>query len=196
MSAQDEIVRPAFHHAFLKTTRLDEMKRWYGLVLGLEPNFEWADGAFMTNDDANHRLVLFSTPAVTEDADKVTHAGLHHLAYEYAGWEDLLRTYLRLKQNDIEPHASLDHGLTTSFYYLDPDGNSLELQYDNYGDWARSTEFMRTAPEFREDPIGKPIDPQLVVDAWQDGQTRDEIHARAYAGEMAPTEAFDIRIPG
>jgi catechol 2,3-dioxygenase len=150
----------------------------------------------MTNDNANHRLVLFSTPAITEDPDKVTHAGLHHLAYEYGAYEHLLSTYLRLKQLGIEPHASLDHGLTTSFYYLDPDGNSLELQYDNFGDWAKSTEFMQESPDFRNDPIGKPIDPQQLVDAWQQGLSRDEIHKRTYAGEMSPAEPGDIRIPG
>jgi catechol 2,3-dioxygenase len=192
----EDVIRPAFHHAFLKTTRLEAMKKWYGQVLGLTPNFEWEAGAFMTNDDANHRLVLFSTPAITEDSDKVNHAGLHHLAYEYASYEQLFSTYLRLKQVGIEPHASLDHGLTTSFYYLDPDGNSLELQYDNFGDWAKSTQFMRESPEFRDEPIGQPIDPQRLVDAWREGLSRDEIHKRSYAGEMSPDEPGDIRIPG
>lgn len=46
----------------------------------------------------------------------------------------LFDTYARLKGEGIVPHACLDHGLTMSFYYLDPDGNSLELQYDLFGD--------------------------------------------------------------
>lgn len=194
--AEEQTIRPAFHHAFLKTTRLEAMKEWYGLVLGLTPNFEWEAGAFMTNDEANHRLVLFSSPAITEDPDKLHHAGLHHLAYEYASCDELFATYRRLQRHEIEPHAALDHGLTTSFYYLDPDGNSLELQYDNFGDWAKSTEFIRTSPAFREEPIGQPIDPELLVRAREGGESRDEIHRRSYAGEMAPSEPGDIRIPG
>jgi catechol 2,3-dioxygenase len=196
LTVDEETIRPSFHHAFLKTTRLDDMKAWYRLVLGLEPNFEWDAGAFLTNDEANHRLVLFSSPAITDDPDKVTHAGLHHLAYEYDSCDGLFQTYRRLQRHGIAPHASLDHGLTTSFYYLDPDGNSVELQYDNFGDWAQSTEFMRTSRAFREEPIGQPIDPELLVTAWEQGASRDDIHRQSYAGEMAPAHPGDIRIPG
>ena len=192
---EQNVIRPSFHHAFLKTTRLEEMKDWYRLVLGLVPNFEWEAGAFLTNDDANHRLVLYTAPSVVEDPDKVNRAGLHHLAYEYASHDGLLETYLRLKDVGIEPHAALNHGLTTSFYYLDPDGNSLELQFDNFGDWALSTQFIRESPAFREEPIGQPVDPQKIVDAWQAGASRDELHRRSYAGEMPPSGPSDIRIP-
>jgi hypothetical protein len=99
---------------------------------------------------------------------------------------DLLDTYERLKAEGIVPHGCLDHGLTTSFYYLDPDGNSVELQCDNFGDWAQSSEWMRTAPEFADDPIGKHIDPDGLVAARPDGASPAEIHRRAYAGEFTP----------
>jgi catechol 2,3-dioxygenase len=192
----EPVICPRLHHVFLKTTRLSEMKSWYVTVLGMRPNFEWDDGAFMTNDNANHRLVIFTSAPITDDAEKVAHAGLHHMAYEYESGEDLIQTYRRLKAKGIRPHAALDHGLTMSFYYLDPDGNSLELQYDNFGDWAKSTEFIRSAPEFAEEPIGKPVDPEAIAEALAAGMSLDEIHRRAYAGEMAPAEPADIRIPG
>jgi catechol-2,3-dioxygenase len=56
------------------------------------------------------------------------------MAFEYTSCDELLDNYVRLKGLGIVPHASLDHGMTTSFYYVDPDGNSVELQYDNFGD--------------------------------------------------------------
>jgi catechol-2,3-dioxygenase len=34
------------------------------------------------------------------------------------------------------PQACLDHGMTLSFYYVDPDGNAVELQCDVFGDWT------------------------------------------------------------
>ena len=43
--------------------------------------------------------------------------------------DDLLDTYVRLKADGIVPHACLDHGMTMSFYYVDPDGNSVEAVY-------------------------------------------------------------------
>ncbi|MDQ6731324.1 MAG: VOC family protein [Actinomycetota bacterium] len=193
--ADEEIIRPAFHHAFLKTTRLAEMKSWYALVIGLTPTFAWETGAFLSNDKANHRIVLYTSKNIYEDEGKVNHAGLHHLAFEYETGDELLATYTRLKARGIEPHMAIDHGLTTSFYYLDPDGNSLELQYDNFGDWAKSTEFMRTAPEFKEDWIGPPIDPAQLVAARARGASIEDIHRRAYAGEMKPAEPHDSRLP-
>lgn len=191
-----QIIKPRLHHVFLKTSRLDEMKEWYHVVIGMTPNFEWDDGAFMTNDDANHRVVIFSSAPISDDPGKVGHAGLHHIAFEYDTCDDLFATYERLKGIGIEPHACLDHGLTTSFYYLDPDGNSLELQYDNFGDWAGSTEFIRTSPEFAAEPIGQPVDPAALVAARKEGLSMEEIHRRAYAGEMPASGDYDIRIPG
>ena len=42
--------------------------------------------------------------------------------------------------------------MTFSYYYKDPDGNHVELQVDNFGDWGASTEWMRTSPEFHCQP--------------------------------------------
>ena len=44
-------------------------------------------------------------------------------------------------------------------YYEDPDGNSVELFVDNFGDWGKSGTFMRTAPDFAALPMGKYVEP-------------------------------------
>ena len=49
--------------------------------------------------------------------------------------------------------------MTLSYYYADPDGNNVELQVDNFGDWKKSTEWMRTSEEFKANPIGEFVDP-------------------------------------
>ena len=109
--------------------------------------------------------------------------------------DDLLGTFTRLKVEGIVPHACLDHGLTMSFYYVDPDGNSLGLQCDEFGDWAKSTEFVRTAPEFASNPIGVEVDPDRLVVARGAGATADDLHRRAYAGEFVPDIPVDLRLP-
>ena len=53
--------------------------------------------------------------------------------------------------------------MTFSYYYRDPDGNHVELQVDNFGDWAKSSAFMREGPEFHADPIGQFVDPDRVA---------------------------------
>jgi catechol-2,3-dioxygenase len=186
---------PVLHHFNLKTTRLQELVDWYGLVTGSQPNFQFPGGAWLSNDGANHRIALIALPGFKDDPDKVVHTGMHHSAFEYDTLDDLLATFLRLKKAGIVPGGCLDHGLTTSFYYVDPDGNSVELQVDNYGDWERSTEFMRTDSRFAEDPIGKPVDPDQLVAARQSGLDASEVHERAYAGEYAPATPPDLRLP-
>jgi hypothetical protein len=54
------VIRPTFHHFNLKTTRLQEMVDWYALVVGSEATFQDANGAWLTNDEANHRIALLA----------------------------------------------------------------------------------------------------------------------------------------
>ena len=184
---------PTLHHINLKTTRLQEMIDWYGLVVGAEVTHQFDGGAWLSNDDANHRIALLLAPE--DDPLKLQHAGLHHTAYEYQSMDGLLDTYLRLRVHNITPHACLDHGMTMSFYYADPDGNSVELQYDEFGDWAASKEWMHAAEEFAANPIGVHVDPELVATARDQGATQEEIHTRAYSGEFTPDTPLDLRVP-
>ncbi len=194
--SETPVLTPPLHHVNLKTTRLQEMIDWYGLVVGLQPTFQYEGGAWLTNDAANHRLALLTVPGLSDDPEKIAHAGIHHTAFEYPSLEQLLDTYVRLKAAGVVPHGCLDHGMTTSFYYADPDGNSVELQADNFGgDWSRSSEWMRTAPEFAADPIGVHIEPDQLVAAREAGASAQEIHQRAYAREFTPKRRLDLRLP-
>ncbi len=189
------ITRPILHHINLKTRRLHEMIEWYGTVVGMKSNYQFPGGAWLTNDEANHRLALLTSPQLSEDSDKLMHTGFHHSAFEYPTMGELLDTYLRLKTLGIEPHACLDHGMTISFYYEDPDGNSVELQSDNFGTWQESSEWMRTSPQFASNPIGMPVDPEQMVAARQVGASFVELHQRAYAGEFKPSGPLDLHVP-
>jgi catechol-2,3-dioxygenase len=194
MSADPTVFHPKFHHANLKTTRLQEMIDWYATVVGTEVLFQNDFGAWVSNDEANHRIALTAFPGITDDPEKEGHAGLHHTAFEYESFEQLNASYLRLREAGIEPAACLDHGMTFSYYYSDPDGNHVELQADNFGDWAKSSAFMREGPEFHADPIGQFVDPARVAAAYADGTSFEEIHARAMAGELAP-DSPPVEIP-
>jgi catechol-2,3-dioxygenase len=191
----DGVPNPVMHHVNLKTTRLAEMIEWYGQMVGMRPNFRSDAIAFLTNDAANHRVALLAVPGLEDDPDKVAHTGIHHTAFEFDTLEQLLTRYQTLKTAGIVPHACLDHGLTTSFYYEDPDGNSVEMQADNFDDWAASTEWLRTAPEFAANPIGVYVDPDQIVEAQRGGMSAEEIHRRGYAGEFAPATPQDLHLP-
>jgi catechol-2,3-dioxygenase len=148
--------------------------------------FQDGTGAWLSNDEANHRIALLAFPGFVDDPEKETRTGMHHSAFEYASFEDLNSTYLRLRDAGIAPDVCLDHGMTLSYYYKDPDGNRVELQCDVFGDWATSAEWMRASGAFRANPIGVFVDPARVADAAAAGETLEGIHRRATAGEFAP----------
>jgi catechol-2,3-dioxygenase len=110
-----------------KTTRLKKMIDWYAKVAGADVNFRFPGDAWVANDRANHRIAFLAGPGLRDDAEKVAHNGLHHTAFECDSFDDLMSSYARLKKLGIKPGVCFNHGLTTSLYCADPDGNMIEL---------------------------------------------------------------------
>ena len=193
--AKSGVKRPAFHHVLLKTTRLQEMIDWYRAMVGCEAVFKNPGIAFLSNDGANHRISLLSSPLLAADPEFEKHTGMHHLAFEYESVDDLLDTWIRARDElGYEPHMSLHHGPTLSFYYVDPEGNSVELQADAFGDWALSKAFIHESPQFKADPIGKFVDPAKMVAARRAGTSCEELLRRAYAGEYPASIPPNLRV--
>jgi catechol-2,3-dioxygenase len=186
--AEATAIRPTLHHVNLKTTRLQELIDWYSTVLGTEVIFQDSTGAWLSNDAANHRIALLSFPGFVDDPDRETRTGMHHSAFEYDSFAELNSSYLRLREAGIEPDICIDHGMTLSYYYKDPDGNRVELQVDNFGAWSASKEWMRTSPDFRSNPIGVLVDPARIAEQAAAGETLAAIHRRAVAGELSPPQ--------
>ena len=190
-----EVIRPIFHHVTIKTSRLQEMVDWYRLVIGAEVTFQDANNAWTTNDEANHRVAFLYVPGLQDDPDKVKHTGMHHSAFEYASFADLMGSYERLKAAGMQPAFALDHGLTISLYYRDPEGNYVELQSDNFGDWKASSHFMRTSPDFAANPIGTFFDVEQVSNAHAAGRPFASLQPAIRAGEFLPSPLPDIGLP-
>ena len=190
-----DIIRPVFHHVTIKTSRLQQMVDWYRTVIGAEVTFQDANNAWTTNDEANHRVAFLSVPGLGDDPDKTRHNGMHHSAFEYAGFADLMESYHRLKGDGILPAFCLDHGLTISIYYKDPEGNFVELQSDNFGDWKASSHFMRTSEDFRSNPIGTFFDPEKVWRAHGEGRPFSTLQPAIRSGEFLPDAIPDIGLP-
>ena len=194
-SGQQAIKRPVFHHVNLKTIRMTEMIEWYGKVIGSWRQFQNDVMGFVTNDEVPGRIALLTSPKLTDDADRARHTGMHHSAWEYASVGDLLESWERMQGEGIEPHMALDHGFVLSFYYVDPDGNSVELQADWNNNNAVSCEFMQTSPTFRANPVGHFVDPAQMFAARRGGMSIEELHRRSYeAGEFKPAVQPDMRM--
>jgi catechol 2,3-dioxygenase len=180
------MIRPKLHHLTMKTSRLDEMIAWYGTVIGAKVQFRDRTAAWTTNDEANHRIAFLAVPGLSDDAEKVSHNGMHHCAFEYPSFTALMDSFDRLRKEGIEPAFCLDHGMTMSLYYRDPEGNFVELQSDNFGDWTKSSEFMRTSAEFARDPIGTFFDPARVYEKAKSGADFKTLQKSIRAGDYLP----------
>ena len=188
-------IKPSLHHVTIKTSRLDEMIAWYGLVIGAEVQFRDAGAAWTTNDAANHRVAFLTVPKLSDDPDKTSHNGVHHFAFEYESFADLMASFDRMRKSNVEPAFCLDHGLTISLYYKDPEGNYVELQSDNFSDWNKSTEFMRTSADFAANPIGTFFDPARVFDAFKAGIDFATLQREIRAGAYMPATIPNIGLP-
>ena len=180
------MVPPRLHHATFMTMDVDAMVAFYETVAGLQPVYYAEHAAWLTNDEANHRIALLRLPGTHPPVDKPHSAGLHHTAFEYATFDQWLDNYVRLRDLGILPVICLDHGMTMSMYYTDPDGNGVEIQVDAFNDWVLSKEWMWASQEFSEDQIGPQFDPDKLVEARATGLDAAEIHKRARASEYFP----------
>ena len=189
------MIKPKLHHVTIKTSRLDEMIEWYGLVIGAKVNFRDKVAAWTTNDDANHRIAFLAVPGLGDDGDKTKHNGMHHCAFEYDSFADLMSSYDRMRKAGVEPAFCLDHGLTISLYYKDPEGNFVELQSDNFGDWKLSAEFMRTSADFAANPIGTFFDPARVYEKFKSGTDFKALQKTIRQGAYLPASIPDIGLP-
>jgi catechol 2,3-dioxygenase len=196
------IVHPRLQHFGLATAKLEAMLDWYRKVLGMTvnsrvqigpPNGPSISAAFVSNDEVHHRIAMFEMPGLVGDPDKLRHTRVQHLAFEYETLDDLLGTYVRLKGLGIEPLMAADEGSQTSFYYLDPDQNSVELNVNNYGNQVTATEHMRTASSRTDRQRRVLVDPDKMLAARKAGASPWELHERAFAGEFPPEKPFDPR---
>lgn len=166
------VVPAKFAHAVLRTNKFDEMVKWYTTVLQAEIVHATSRLAFMTYDDEHHRLAIAAFPGLVDRAPRSV--GLDHLAYTYQRIEDLLFTYERLKAAGILPGITINHGVTTSFYYRDPDGNRVELQIDNFSTVEELKAFFRS-DAMKDNPIGVNIDPEHLVRRHREGASFAEL---------------------
>jgi catechol-2,3-dioxygenase len=164
---QTSPLRPErFGHIVLKTARRDEMSRWYQRFLHAEVMFEGGIGTFLTYDEEHHRVFLLNAPnAVDRHPDA---AGLAHFAYLYGSLTDLLTTYERLAKEGVTPGYCVNHGFQLSFYYLDPDGNEVELGCDCFAGREELDAWFAEGL-FAVNPFGYPVDPQRMLERHRAG---------------------------
>ncbi len=166
-------------HIVLRTGTKRTLMDWYATVLGAHVVFENAFIGFLTYDEEHHRIAVIEEPNLATSAQPTV--GLHHVAFTYLNLQDLLQTYSRLKTVGIRPAHAINHGPTTSLYYRDPDGNSVELQIDNFASAAEAAAWF-ASDAFAINPIGVDFDPEDLLARFQAGVPLSELTRRPEIG--------------
>src|SRR6266566_690654 len=161
-------ISPAkFAHFVLRTGQFDKMAEWYKTVLAARIVFRDERLCFLSYDDEHHRLALIQMPGLApRDPES---AGTDHVAYSYRDLGELLATYRRLKAHGILPHWPINHGVTTSMYYRDPDNNRVELQIDNFAT-AEGCQAYFQSQAFADNPVGVTYDPEELCARYEAGE--------------------------
>ncbi|RYF53306.1 MAG: biphenyl 2,3-dioxygenase, partial [Comamonadaceae bacterium] len=94
--------------------------------------------------------------------------------------DDLLDRYQELAAVGIRPATPIQHGVTTSLYYRDPDCNFVELQIDNFATSAEATAYMQ-GPDYAADGVGPAFDVDRMIEARAKGTSVAEVTTRAWA---------------
>lgn len=176
-----------FAHIVLKTSRFEEMLKWYQTVLEAEVAMSNGILSFLTYDDEHHRVALANFPGLEDKAPAAN--GIEHFAYTYETLDDLIHTYERLKGEGIEPYWCINHGPTLSFYYRDPDANQVELQIDIY-DTIEETNAWFEQSDFETNPIGVKFEPDDIIARFRAGEARETLLARAVIDPAKVGEQF------
>lgn len=135
-------------HLGIQVTEMDRSLDWYTNTLGLTFTGRWPHGedgelCFLRFTDDHHNIVLFTHPTeVDPDTRDVGYNPLQHIALEVEGRDEWLKALAELQRKGVEiVEGPLVHGPegdprniggsgTRSFYFLDPDGNKIEIYCD------------------------------------------------------------------
>jgi catechol-2,3-dioxygenase len=180
----DGIVRPSsIGHFGLRTTpeNFEVMIKWHLDFFGGKLILKNEKAAFISFDDEHHRLVIVQNPMHHQVENKPFAASIYHIAFTLDSLQDLVTSYEQKKEKGIEPHWPVNHGISTSMYYFDPDGNEFELQVDNF-DTVEETHAFMSGPEYEENPIGVDIDIPEFIARVRSGESDASIKKRPNIG--------------
>jgi catechol-2,3-dioxygenase len=171
--------KPKFAHVVFQTSQPAQMRDWYCTVLDGHVVYEDEALTFITFDDEHHRVALLSPPGELRRKTPDT-ACMHHVAYTFADLDELLARYEVMRDSGIVPAVCIAHGVTTSMYYRDPDGNFVEMQVDNFAEPNDATRYMH-GPEYAGDSVGPAFDPEAMLAARRSGVPAEELTGRAWS---------------
>ena len=183
---QPRIPAPTISEVVLKTGRFDVMRDWYVTALATEPFFtrgrpektSWTKSqqiAFFKLTGSYPYTQILGIFEVDGTGDTPgTDPGMHHFQMAHADFDQLFDRYEFLKAAGISPSQTWNHGVSTSFYYEDPDGNWAEMNCVNFDTEEEFLGYFETEA-YKKNISGIPIDPDEYIGRYRDGTPRKEL---------------------
>jgi catechol-2,3-dioxygenase len=120
-------------HVNLRVADQEASKRFYRDILGFAIAEEDPEhgGVFMTLGENFHTLDIGQHPAPNEaQRPQRGQIGLSHIAFQVGSYRALRDAYAHLVENGVGILRATNHVNQRSFYFADPDGNTLEIYYE------------------------------------------------------------------
>ena len=159
-------------HIVFRTRQPEALVDWYCKVLGMQVVMRHPLIVFLTWDDSQDRLAIVCAPDAPPASPGCV--GFHHAAFNAGSLRDLTRQYRALREQGIEPMYCMNHGVATSMYYRDPDGNQIELTVDAFRCVEALNAWLSTGA-FDVNPVGVPCDPEELCRRLDAGESEEEL---------------------
>jgi catechol 2,3-dioxygenase len=120
-------------HVNLRVGDEQASKRFYRDILGFVVAEEDPEhgGVFMTLGENFHTLDIGQHPTPeAAQRPRRDQIGLGHIAFQVGSYRALRDAYAHLVENGVSILRATNHVNQRSFYFADPDGNTLEIYYE------------------------------------------------------------------
>jgi catechol 2,3-dioxygenase len=117
----------------IKVRNLERSRKFYTEILGMDVMMEIPaiPGCFLANNRRDHHEIALFEVGAEADGLHGRQIGLAHIAFRLRNEQDLRAAYKEFKEKDVPISFTVDHGVTKSIYFRDPDGHELEVYVDN-----------------------------------------------------------------
>lgn len=185
-------------HVVYRTRRFAEMLDWYAKVFGAHIVYQNPALAFLTFDQDHHRLAFADLDVIAPNGpgEAKSAVGVDHVAYDVTSMRDLLEAYADLKQQGIEPYWAVNHGMSASLYYADPDGNQMEFSVDCFPTKKQCVDYFQ-GEAIGDNPVGVEFDPDEWLARLRGGTSEAELLAIDPEGAVSPIRGqLEVMIGG
>ena len=127
------IVPDRIGHVVIKVRNLERSKQFFTDVLGLKLMMESPKLkiAFFASNGRDHHEIACAEVGADADRQHSRQIGLQHIAFRLRDEAHLRAAYKELKDKQVPIDFTVDHGITKSIYFRDPDGHLFEVYCDN-----------------------------------------------------------------